>query len=54
MIYDHTMNQGNTKVILAERGKMAMSDDERYLILNLYKGFSYEEKESRPGKILIR
>ena len=39
MIYDHTMNQGNTKVILAERGKMAMSDDERYLILNLYKGF---------------
>ncbi|MBK6396886.1 MAG: LptF/LptG family permease [Bacteroidetes bacterium] len=50
MIYDHTMNQGNTKVILAERGKMAMSDDERYLILNLYKGFSYEEKESRPGK----
>ena len=50
MIYDHTMNQGNTKVILAERGKMAMSDDERYLILNLYKGFSYEEKDSRPGK----
>lgn len=50
MIYDHTMNQGNTKVILAERGKMAMSEDERYLIVNLFKGSSYEEKESRPGK----
>ncbi len=50
MIYDHTENRGNTKVILADIGKMAMSDDERYLILNLVKGYSYEEKDNRPGK----
>ncbi|MBK7572354.1 MAG: LptF/LptG family permease [Bacteroidetes bacterium] len=50
MIYDHTTHMGNTKVIMADRGRMAMSDDERYLILNLFKGYSYEEKESRPGR----
>lgn len=49
MIYDHSENRGNTKVILAESGKMAMSDDERFLLLNLYKGSSYEEQENRPG-----
>ena len=50
MIYDHTENRGNSKVVLAERGKMAMSDDERYLVLNLFKGNSYEEKDNRPGR----
>jgi lipopolysaccharide export system permease protein len=43
MIYDHTDNMGNNKLIVAEKGKMLMSDDERYLILNLYNGMSYEE-----------
>ena len=43
MIYDHTDNLGNNKVILAESGKMAMSTDERYLVLTLYNGMSYEE-----------
>lgn len=51
MIYDHTENRGNTKLILAERGKMEMSDDERYLILTLFKGSSYEEKENTRGRI---
>jgi len=49
IIYDHTENRGNTKLIMAERGKMAMSDDERFLLLNLYKGSSYEERVNRPG-----
>jgi lipopolysaccharide export system permease protein len=49
MIYDHTENRGNTKMIMAESGKMAMSDDDRYLLLTLYKGSSYEEQENRPG-----
>lgn len=50
LIYDHTENRGNTKMILAESGRMAMSDDERYLLLNLFNGSSYEEKENRPGR----
>lgn len=46
MIYDHSDNMGNTKLILAEKGTMMMSDDERFLILNLYNGTSYEEGAS--------
>ncbi|MBK7851922.1 MAG: LptF/LptG family permease [Bacteroidetes bacterium] len=50
MIYDHSANRGNLKVIMAEKGKMAMSDDERFLILTLFKGTSYEEQESERGR----
>ena len=49
LIYDHTENRGNTKMIIAEHGKMAMSEDERFLLLSLFKGASYEEQENRPG-----
>lgn len=51
LIYDHTENRGNTKMIVAEHGKMAMSDDERYLLLTLHKGASYEEQENKPGRM---
>jgi len=44
MIYDHTAHQGNNKVILAEKGTMAMSDDERFLIITLFNGYSYEDQ----------
>lgn len=50
MIYDHSANRGNLKVIIAEKGKMAMSEDERFLILTLFKGTSYEEQESERGR----
>ncbi|HVA97558.1 MAG TPA: LptF/LptG family permease, partial [Bacteroidia bacterium] len=43
MIYDHTANDGNTKVILAKSGKMELSSDKNYLILTLRDGNSYEE-----------
>lgn len=49
MIYDHTENRGNTKLILAEKGTMLMSDDDRYLILTLYNGKSYEERRKPKG-----
>ncbi len=44
MIYDHTAQKGNNKVIMAESGKMAMSDDEKFLIVTLFNGNSYEEQ----------
>lgn len=47
MIYDHTAGMGNNRVILAETGRMFMSDDERYLLVNLYNGKNYEEKENK-------
>ncbi len=49
MIYDHTENRGNTKLILADKGTMQMSDDDRYLILTLHNGNSYEERKRPKG-----
>ena len=49
MIFDHTENRGNTKLILADKGTMVMSDDDRYLILTLFNGKSYEERRKPKG-----
>ncbi len=42
-IYDHTKKMGNMKVIVAEKGKMEVTDDKRYLNITLYDGNSYED-----------
>jgi len=42
-VYDHTSNSGNQKVVSSETGKMAVTDDELYLDIELYDGYSYEE-----------
>ncbi len=47
LIYDHSKKDGNTHVIRAEKGKMQMSPDERYLIFELTNGSSYEELEGK-------
>jgi lipopolysaccharide export system permease protein len=46
MIYDHTENRGNTKVILADSGRMEFEGN-RYLMLTLFSGMSYEQQENR-------
>ena len=51
MIYDHTQNTGNHKVILADGGSMNTSPDNGFLIVNLKDGSSYEEKNNRKGDI---
>lgn len=45
IIYDHTNPnaQGNTKVILADSGRMYSFMNQRYLALELYRGVRYEE-----------
>lgn len=43
MIYDHTDHMGNTTLTVAENGKMFMTDDKRYLVLELNNGISYKE-----------
>lgn len=45
LIYDHTDNKGNTKVILADSGSMRMADD-RYLEMELFSGSSYEQQDN--------
>lgn len=44
MIYDHTGGQGNRKVVVAKKGKMETSSDQRYLLLTLFDGNMYEEQ----------
>lgn len=48
LIYDHSSGRGNVQVVVAESGEMYQSDDERYLTLKLYNGYSYEEMNVRP------
>lgn len=46
IIYDHTERQGNTKVIIADKGKMEISKDTMVMSLTLYDGYSYKEEET--------
>lgn len=46
LIYDHTENKGNNKVILADSGRMEFEGD-RYLLLTLFSGKSYEQQDNR-------
>jgi lipopolysaccharide export system permease protein len=45
MIYDHTQSGGNKKVIVAESGTMSTTPDDRFLIVSLNNGSSYEEQD---------
>lgn len=49
LIYDHTKKTGNTHVIRAKSGRMAMSSDEQYLLFELYNGTSYEEIDGKAN-----
>ncbi len=44
MIYDHSLGQGNRKIVVAESGKMESTPDQKYLKVNLINGSSYEEQ----------
>lgn len=45
MIYDHSSKKGNDKVVIAEKGKMYLSENEQYFIISLENGYSYYEME---------
>jgi lipopolysaccharide export system permease protein len=44
IIYNHSQNQGNTELTLADSGKMYMIYDERYLVLELFNGSRYNQQ----------
>ncbi len=46
MIYDHNSKHGNDKVIVAEKGKMYLSENEQYFIIALQNGYSYYEMDA--------
>lgn len=58
VIYDHSMQQGNVSVTVADSGTMQVTKDKRFLVLRLFNGKNYmeriknrEDKISRPLQI---
>lgn len=47
MIYDHTSKTGNNKVTVADSGTIKISDDTKYMVINLFSGSRYEEVEEK-------
>jgi lipopolysaccharide export system permease protein len=50
-IYDHTKDQGNVSVTMADSGNMRITEDKKNLILTLFSGQSYAEELSDDNKI---
>ena len=50
IIYDHTSKNGNDKVIIAEKGIMQLTSDEKFLELILYNGHSYIDLPNKKKK----
>ncbi len=50
MIYDHTGNEGNTKVTIADSGYMQLSNDQQNMYLKLFDGYNFEEETTDVRK----
>jgi lipopolysaccharide export system permease protein len=48
-IYDFSMGFGDASVMLADSGRLVMSQDKRFLIFTLYNGESFENLRSQTG-----
>jgi lipopolysaccharide export system permease protein len=46
-IYDHSQMQGNSKLVMADSGRMQQTADGSFLMLTLYNGTNYEETGGR-------
>ena len=52
MIYNHTEDQGNRQLTVADSGIMKISDDKSFFLVKLFHGVDYQEKyEGRMDKI---
>ena len=52
IIYDHTSQQGNVHVTMADSGQMYNILNDRYLVLEMYRGNTYrEDKRSRKNYV---
>ncbi|MBU2914889.1 LptF/LptG family permease [Reichenbachiella agariperforans] len=50
VIYDHTNSNGNKKVILADSCRMYTFINDRYLMMELYRGNHYVEEETKSSR----
>ncbi|NOR76464.1 MAG: LptF/LptG family permease [Draconibacterium sp.] len=47
LIYDHTRSMTNESVTVADSGYLRMTDDKRYMVLNLFNGINYSEEKTK-------
>jgi lipopolysaccharide export system permease protein len=50
LIYDQTGERGAESVLYAKRGEMYMTEDKRYMIIEMQNGTQYQESASQPGQ----
>ena len=50
MIYDHTDDNGNSTVTVADSGTMKITTDKKYMILNLYSGETHSEMQPKDRR----
>ncbi|MFO8067639.1 MAG: LptF/LptG family permease [Bacteroidales bacterium] len=46
MIYDHSEKRGNVNLTVADWAYMSTTPDKRYLVMNLYEGYNYQNLKS--------
>ena len=47
LIYDHTGNKTNESVTVADSGFLRITEDKKFMVLNLYDGVNYSEKKTQ-------
>lgn len=50
LIYDHTSGKSNESVTVADSGFLRITEDKRYMVLNLYNGVNYQEQKPQDRK----
>ncbi len=50
LIYDHTRNRANESVTVADSGYLRITEDKKYMVLNLFSGINYSEEKSKNRK----
>ncbi|MDQ8054417.1 MAG: LptF/LptG family permease [Pedobacter sp.] len=50
-IYDHKSGNGISQIIMAEKGRMAKTDDNQYLVLELINGVRYQESNATNSPV---
>lgn len=50
LIYDHTAGKANESVTVADSGFLKITEDKRYMVLNLYDGVNYVEQKPKTRK----
>ena len=51
LIYDHTQNKSNESVIVADSGYLKITEDKKYMVLNLYHGINYSEEQRDRNEV---